>query len=314
MDEKQQSKRSRFITGIVMLMSLIFTLIAVTFAWYTMSTDANVNKMSIRLVSDLNIQIAVDGGYSGEAEAYVGETRLKPMVGNGLNFFIPESYNEFGVKIGEIDGVNMYAPMPESLRAITDEEFENNVYEIEFSIRSSHRAKLYLGSQSTVENFSNNIADNISGATRIAIVKEVTSENSSLKCVWIPNSQKQLSVDNGQYVIESDGVPEESYTFYNSPTSFNTVSTLDAQGNPIANGSRIINNVTYIWGVPQPGLYFDNIGIGTTRYHLYLWVDGSDRECLSALMQGFASDKGDIEGGRVVVKIAIGGEKIEEDD
>ena len=57
-----------------------------------------------------------------------------------------------------------------------------------------------------------------------------------------------------------------------------------------ASGSKTINNVTYAWGDLEESFEIGSIEGDTEKsFKVVIWIDGDDRECHNALLDGLVS-------------------------
>jgi hypothetical protein len=125
----------------------------------------------------------------------------------------------------------------------------------------------------------------ICAAMRVAILERV-GERYETRLIWIPNTTTRLITTGSTDLIvkgtESD--VEEQYVFVtDAEQNYKTV----IAPNRTVSGAQQLGPVLYVWGDLPENLQFSTLVSNTqSDFRLVIWLDGNDRECHNALMNG----------------------------
>lgn len=279
--------RTQMIFSITLIIALIAIVATATFSWFVNRNDNIVDRVKVEVTESLNLELVSDGASQDKISSNLTEDfYLKPLWGNGENFFLP-IYSRQEV----VEGSGVYDDLPTGEYEPFEDDIKKYAFIMEFMLSSSDYADLYLEnselnrtfvqkgrySETRKSAYGDFSKDNIIGAIRVAIFEEDT-----LKMIWIPNTQIQLSKQNDGYDLIADGEVEGSYSFVNSDGSVYEIPTDEEK-----NGNVIMDGVTYVWGditkenCPKVTQLF-----GKKKFKVVVWIDGSDRECENALVGG----------------------------
>ncbi len=280
--------KTHLIFSITLIISLIAIVATATFSWFVNRDDNYLSQIRVETIDTFNLKVVTNeetgNGFTSNIH---DDFFLKPVFGNGIDFFVPE-YERQEV----VEGSGVYDDLPNGEYLSINEEVENYVFLLDFFLFIDRPAELYLEYTSNERtyvkkgNFSENrkspygdfSKDNIIGAIRVAIIVD-----NVLEMIWIPNSTIQLKNNpDGTFEVLDDGEVEESYTFMNGDKSTFSIST-----GGVSNGNTEVDGVTYVWGE----INIDNCPkvidiFKEKKFNVVTWIDGNDRECTNALVGG----------------------------
>ena len=279
--------KTRAIFSVTLVIALIAVLTTASFSWFSMRHDLKVNEFRVGVSKSLNLKL-VDEGSSGDnivtnwGEAFT----LKPIWGDGCNFFVPE-YQRTEVVAGS--GVYDDLPTGDYLGVANVKEYAFvmefgmtvNAYVdlyLDFTTESNSRVAICQGSEGRKSAYGDFSKDYVIGATRVAVF-----EGDTLKMIWIPNSTIQLvELEDGTCQLLTDGEVEESYTFIKQDK---TTFKIYTEGK--ANGNVVVDDVVYVWGdITSENCPTITTFMGKKNFKAIAWIDGNDRECTNALVGG----------------------------
>ncbi len=298
----------------VMLLVLIIMVVSFAYSWFFNNKEATVNEFKINVVEAYNLLIKMEGTdeWVKSLDLKFENFKFNPVAGNGEDF-----YNQNMVPtdnpIDTGNGFNIYGVIPGDYEAISVETTEdlksNGIYTVDFAFKIEKDCRLYLTGDSSAKPASidengtvKNKSDNIAGAVRIAFLKQIATEEGEtagdgtegteptktyqLVAVWAPDVTTELQAD-GTVVVgtmenikivtpDADGKPTEQTITVSADTNMSE-----------------IGGVTYIWGPITEGNRVPLTNITSAEegnnFRVVIWVDGNDRECTNALIDGIVS-------------------------
>ncbi len=280
--------KTQFIFSITLIISLIAIVATATFSWFVNRSDNYLSQIRIETVDTFNLKVSSNGESGNNITTNIHDDFfLKPIFGNGLDFFVPEYASQ-----EVVEGSGVYDDLPTGEYVSVTDMVTNYAFVMDFALNIDSPAELYLEytsnertyvkkgaySEKRKSPYGNFSKDNIIGAIRVAIFVEDV-----LKMIWIPNSTIELKENaNKTFEVLTDGEVEESFTFIN-----NDESTFSILTNGNANGNTEVGGVTYVWGE----INLDNCPKVTDiskekKFKVVIWIDGNDRECTNALVGG----------------------------
>ncbi len=294
----------------IMLLALVITVVSIAYSWFSNNTEGYVNDIEINVAEAYNLLVS-DGAIVGTKKlelAYDEGFTLKAVAGDGKNFFQPvrelqdvgETGGEFSTKgYGAVVGYTEMSPA----------EIDESVYSHDFSLSIESNCQLVLsaGSQAVNADLGENEKASpyggvdtgaIVGAVRIAFFQEING-NYELVALWIPDITTELTNNNGVYAVTENGTAEESVAFvfdsFDPNDEANGGKALSDCVRPVLTTEKPYteeDGITYIWGpvttdVPLGQL----VGDVENNFRLVVWIDGNDRECENALLEGVVSLK-----------------------
>lgn len=279
--------KGRIIFGTVTVLALAFVTVMASFSWFYTAKEAKVSNISIETVQADNLLIKTpDGEWSKTLKMpFPEDLRMQSVSGNGLNFFQPNLDHEEGKN--DLTAVSYK-------QVAADKYKESGIYEFDFALAVESSMSIYLGTgsaltpaedspQSAYGDFS---AGYICAAMRAAFLQKV-GDSYELKCIWIPNAIVELTTVGGTTLNKSGSV-ENGYKFITNETG--EALTISTDGS--VKGKFVADGVTYVWGDLTENLKIgDIVGGEPCELKLLVWIDGNDRECHNALLDGLVSVK-----------------------
>lgn len=293
------------------VLSWIFIMISLSYSWFMNGSVASVSGIQIHTAEGdpLSLQIGDKIGGTLEFECS-SEYELQARCGNGLYFY--DAIMEFGdtVEIGKDGSYIKKKEVVDFIQVLSPDADcqtmeKNGVFAVDFMVHSGTNSDLFLyplgmndqpsgitpagEEQSPYGDGTNCNTGYICGAMRIALLQK-QGENGPYKLtlVWAPATDVQLCQDDDSklyYIIsDPDAVAyEEEYLYYGQTKD--TVVTVDTAAT--RSGSVTEDNVVYAWGELSRKLPIGTLSEnGENTFRLVIWVDGNDRECHNALLQG----------------------------
>ena len=161
--KKKRRFNRRTLFKVMFVVSIIFIMISLTYAWFSLSDTANVNGVDLGF-SEANSLVA-DGVFT--------KGKIDSVTGNGTNFFKPILEKEL---VGTSNNQNLYKLVKsDTYEELTDdvvsvESVTDNVLTIDFSLEIIGTHNLYLVQGSEIKPDGQG-ADFLEGAMRVAILK-----------------------------------------------------------------------------------------------------------------------------------------------
>ena len=133
----------------------------------------------------------------------------------------------------------------------------------------------------------------ICAAIRIAILQKNAQGEYDLKFVWAPNSTKRLiKSGDGNYSFVDNGQVEDEYLLIGSYEELED-GTIAVSETKIATQNKTsgeitdtITGVTYAWGELTTHKIGDLVSNTYCDFRVVVWVDGNDKDCDNALLDG----------------------------
>lgn len=283
---KRNVIRRLIFTG-VFVMSMIFIIISVSFSWFNNNKYAQVSNIQIEVVEANNLLVRAEDAEEWAKTVtmdFPENFKMRAVCGDGKNFYHPI--------LRQTADSNDFSPIGYEETVGTLEH--NGVYEFSFSCMVENSLTVYMDKDSSLTPANNSklsaygdfSAGHVCAAMRIAVFQYIDNEF-VLRFIWIPNSTTELDSKTASSLKAENGEVEESYVFITGDNGNDSI-VIETKGRP--NGSKTIDGVTYIWGDLQ-----ENIEMGITEanvqqtFKLVIWIDGLDRECHNALMDGLVS-------------------------
>ena len=309
--EKRVKIKNKLFTGMFIL-SLILIMVSVSFSWFTAGEKAEANGIHMSATEGESLVLKL--GEQEEGTDYMtfdfdNENPLVPVSGNGKYFYNAIlGYKEVQTPSGDSvivkkdvvgyttvnleDGLKSYAQA-----GICAHDFimypgadDTEVY----LYRNSSKETLTMtcgvsytpGDKSAYGDFD---TGNICGAIRIGLLKKDTETGEyEPTFIWAPSTAIELVEDEeGKLSIVDDPelVNYEEEYLYLGESSENEI--VVSTGSTPRSGSTVIDGVTYAWGDINNKIKIADLDGGVNNnFRLVIWVDGNDRECHNALMDG----------------------------
>ena len=285
-DKAIKNIKKRLLFGGTFVLAMIFIMISVSFSWLNNNPRATVSDIHLEVVEANNLLVKAEDSDNWTKVVkmdFKEGFEMASVCGDGKNFFKPI--------LGHVDGSNDFEAV--GYEAISGNLEDNGLYEFAFSCMVESSFTIYLDKESSLspsEDSENSLygdysSGHICAAMRIAFFQKIEDEY-VLHCIWIPNSTTEL-LPSGEEIKVENGEIESGYIFI-SDESGESTTIIETEG--ASSGSKTVNGVTYVWGDLE-----ENLEIGTTEgnqqqyFKLIIWVDGNDRECHNALMDGLVS-------------------------
>ncbi len=269
------------------VMAMIFIMISVSFSWMNNNPRAKVSNIQIEVVEANNLLVKAENGEEWSKTInmdFKEGFKMRSVCGDGKNFYDPI--------LSHTDDSNDFVAI--GYEAVSGTLEDNGIYEFAFSCIVENSLTVYLDKGSSLTPAENSnlsaygdfSAGHVCAAMRVAFFQRVDGEY-VLRCIWIPNSTTELDPSTATSLKAENGAVEDRYVFVSGENGSNSI-VIETNGEP--NGSQTIDNVTYVWGDLE-----EDLEIGVTEentqqdFKLVLWIDGQDRECHNALMDGLVS-------------------------
>ncbi len=321
-----KKEKARLAAGIFVLVVIALALVTSSLAWFLTGKETEVHTFDLQTGSAYNLQISSTGEEKwGYSLRFDDERELRPVAGNGLNFFSPVFGQE---ETAEKSGV--YRSAPTGYEAIEEDLLPEYVFPIDFKVQIESDCNLLveeffveMPSGETNTNFETNeygvSKSALMGALRIAVL-EKTEEGYKRCFLWVPDQEVALETDprSGKYTIGVHSKDEvfESLTLQEGAALEEHTVVEAPQGDPPADamqGSGVVTTedgltvrfggkreeVT-VEGTPfqRINCYFDPSKAGEDNllatltgkqekeFRVVVWLDGNDNECNNVLMGG----------------------------
>lgn len=285
---KKQMKRRVLFTG-MFIVSMLVIMISVSFSWFNNAKTAHVKGVTVEVIEANNLRISQDDGSWGRSlvMTFPDNFKMKGVAGNGESFFTPV--------MGRVEGLSDATAV--GYHAIEGDLAAKGIYELEFSCLVENRMLLCLDPSSYLmpaddspqSDYGEYSAGFICAAMRVAFLQKM-EDTYRLCAIWIPHATTEL-IKTGTTALTQEGEVEEQYTFISNEDG--TVgATVSTKGRP--SGMTVIDEVTYAWGNLNDLDELLEIGMlenGMGDFKIVIWIDGSDRECHNALLNGLVSVK-----------------------
>ena len=310
--KKMNNKFSSIIFSLVLSVAL---LVNVTFAWFFLNTDVEVEYGSeIVCETGTSLEVSMYEGldssgkeiwssHSNKVSKGTVSAKLQDITGDGQNLYTAGTL--------KADSAGNLIPSNFSVASNIDSTGYGDFIELKVQLRSSSPMDIYFGGASSIlpvydGDNDNNIfgkfsKDYIAGAMRVAVIDGKSAKDGELKMIWAPNPNYQLTrKDNGTYEFTTEGTIE-SYKYYkldeeNNPYLYG-VSADDyfekkfIYGNvgaddTMINGSPMLSTLTYQEKDDEAnrrvaGFWYSDLVVR-------IWFEGTDREANQALSGGQA--------------------------
>ena len=223
MKKDKKSKNSKLLISLCSIVVIILS-ISFTYAWFLKSPSVNVtndSNITCTVGNSLDIRLKKDDGtwtdWGKKQESIGGLPSLEDVSGNGLKLFSAEGFEE--------DKNNdTITPTSFSKAQKMDENGAGDYIELEVQIRSKSYIDIYYSENSFVNPlnpdktgnvFGNFSPDYISAAMRVAVMERTSLDENTyrdtLKMIWSPNPEVNLSHENGKYTLDTNDKNPDNY-------------------------------------------------------------------------------------------------------
>ena len=294
MARKTNQYKHSLIVSILLIVSLLFAAVSLSYSWFLYQRPNRTHLFDVNVESSYNLSISSPTVWGDNvSEDWYRPFTLKPITGDGENFFVPVYEKQ---EVVEGSGVYDELPSQKNFEQIDPADYSNYMYRLDFTLSIEGFVGLYLDyaeNKTYVKPASNSnegkygfSPDNVCSAVRVAII-----HNGKLVCIWIPNSTTELTVENGDRVLK-EGTVESRYVFRhkNNGTVASSVNSdiITTNQEPNGNYTDPDTGLVYIWGditeenCPQ----ITNLKPGVNDMNILVWLDGTDRECDISMSEG----------------------------
>ncbi len=268
-------KRSRVVSVMVRVLSILIIAVTATFSWIAnyKETEAVGSGMTITIDPVSAIQCDIQTVHVGDF-SFTGE-----CVSSDGEKFYGITTNASGREIVGYHDIT-----------IGSEEYNASVFEFSFTFTSYQKLVLYLGSASYVTpSDDTDMHDYICGAVRLAFLHTYTEDEQTItdKVVWAPDMGYEYEESSG--TILTDGAVEDYLSYVEN--RLNTYSITQVATLNYENGFD--RDASFIWGTPVENVNFNlplfrvtSNSKSTTTITCRIWIEGTDREAVSALLGG----------------------------
>ena len=279
--------------NVTLLVAVLFVIIIATFAWFFTGPKGTAKEMVVHVGRATYIQISGDGGglWSDDLDLPITLVRrFKEISGNGTALYAPVYGDvETGVGTGVYTkGLLSFKPADSS-----------SYFEHILDFRSDAIQDIYLSPESYVKTWEAMNGDRIDGAIRVAFFELDKDGNETLRYIWAPNSKVEYSAETDSFTEEGSVEP---YYYYQRSEKFEDPQGLTSTGVNVAaistadtdeNGCGYNKSYKFLWSngenlpqdapaavtVDEPG----KDGLYYKKLKVKIWIEGHDRECVSAL-------------------------------
>ena len=310
--KKKNSKLNSIIVSLILSVALS---INVTFAWFFLNTDVEVEYGSeIVCETGTSLEVSMYEGldssgkeiwstHSNKVSKGTVSAKLQDITGDGQNLYTAGTL--------KADSTGTLIPSNFAVASNIDSTGYGDFIELRVQLRSSSPMDIYFGKASAIlpvydgandDNiFGNFSKDYIAGAMRVAVIEGTSAKYGDLKMIWAPNPNYYLRKENnGTYTFFTDGLVEE-YKYYKLDEDGNSyLHTVTADeyfnkqfiyGNvgaddTMINGSPLLSSLTYQENDDAAnrrvaGFWYSDLVVR-------IWFEGTDREANQALSGGQA--------------------------
>ncbi len=306
---KKQNGSLRVIVRLsVMLLALVVMVVSFAYSWFFFGTNADVSNMEMSVADAYNLLVKSDGDTEWKKVLrfdFDEDFVLKAVAGDGRSFFT--TLRELQ-KIEDPDvDFGRYGYVTTGYESIASAAWrDSGVFAYDFSFMIEHDCDLqFTGASSAtpaVDEEGNEISPEsmlapvstgaVVGAVRVAFLKWDGSEY-QLQAIWIPDVTTEFVNNNGQYSVITDGTPVKS-VFVSAGEGGSAVEYTVDTDNTDTN-TDVQDGITYVWGPLADAE--DTVTISTlsaneeNKFRMVIWLDGNDRECQNALLEGIVTLK-----------------------
>lgn len=275
---KENTKRYVKLSIILYIVILSVALVG-TLAWFIYDKSATVTtEDKAKIVAGEYMEIKLKGTDEWVSEIELAADLQYPDISydyDSKEFYYPTALDENDELLMGDAGKGKYKNVTNA---------EGYFSKIELVVSASRGMNVYLSEESFLDgvtlktddaNVTPNIKDYVAGAARVAFF-----EDDTLKTVWIPNPNYKIS-DDGESV-EVNGGAESEYKYIKvSDGTVNELGTWDSELLTVGNEPLASETVA---GEAKPLLEFTEAG--EKNLTIYIWVEGTDRESVTALAGG----------------------------
>ena len=285
-------KRSVFVS-ITLLVALLLAVVSISYSWFLFQQPSRTQLFDVNVESSYNLQISAPVVWGDEmTEEWHENFCLKPITGDGTNFFVP-IYETKEVVAGS--GVYNEFPSQTDFERIDPADFSNFIYRLDFTLSIEGFVNLYLDyseNKTYVQPATNRNGifgfspDNVCAAVRIAIFQE-----GEIKCIWIPNATTELVPENDTRVLK-DGVCEDQYVFRHendgAAACESNATVINTSQQPNGSYTDPQSGIVYIWGeiTRENCPKIADLKPGINNMNVMVWLEGTDRECDISMSAG----------------------------
>lgn len=285
-------KRSVFVS-IALLVALMLAVVSISYSWFQFQKPNKTYLYDINVESSYNLQMSDLTVWGDEiTEDWHRNFRLKPITGDGTNFFVPIYETK---EVVEGSGVYDAFPSQTDFTRIDTSVLPNYIYRLDFTLSIEGFVELYLdyaGNKTYVHPSYNHNGifgfspDNVCAAVRVAILHE-----GDIKCIWMPNSTTELVIDNDTRVLK-EGACEEQYLFRHENDGAavfeGNATIINTNQQPNGNYTDPQTGIVYIWGdITQENCpKIADLTPGSSNMNIMVWLEGTDRECDISMSAG----------------------------
>lgn len=277
--------------NVLLIFSLIVAIIIATFAWFYTNPGGVFGPLDVNVGEASFIQVSDDDGdhWSESLELEFGINKIfKEISGNGITFFAPN-----------YEVVETPEAMVSTIQSFAKVNVLDYCYEQTFSFRSDGNQDLYLAPESFVKALDDR-AGCIDGAIRVAFFEVNEQNQETLKCIWAPNSATEFSKDTNSFTRA--GKVESYYYYQKTTTPVDEATLAGGASNPNVEiirttgsgkcgkcgyhaGSKLMWSCGEHMPANAPSLLSIRVDegedFGYSRLKIRVWLEGSDRECVS---------------------------------
>lgn len=282
------------IASITLIASLLFAVVSFSYSWFIYQRPNRTHNFDVDVIGSYNLKTSTPVVWGASvSEDWHRTFTLKPITGDGENFFLPVYEKQ---EVVEGSGVYDDVASQTEFDNIDKNNFSDYMYRLDFTLTVEGMVDLYLDfaeNKTFVRQASDDnngkygfSPDNVCAAVRIAII-----HNGEIKCIWMPNSTIELVTENGQYALRN-GNSESQYVFRHKNdgrnTSANNSTIISTGGRSQGNYTDSKTGIVYIWGdiTAENCPKITYLNPGTNDMNILVWLEGTDRECDISMSEG----------------------------
>ena len=259
--KKKLKFNRRTMFKVMFVVSIIFIMISLTYAWFSLSETGFVNGLDVGVTDPNNL---ISGGVKFEGT-------VDSVAGDGTSFFKPIMEKQL---VGTQGDYNLYKNVKSGEYYSLEDDVESetaivkNLYVQEFTLTIKGKHNIYMVEGTSIKPKMAGSTLNLEAAMRVGVMKfNEETQKYELCLIWVPDVGSGSNLDSEITVVVPDGeggANEEKITISSE------------------HGETTHNGVKYVWGKID-GNAENNVLIGelsgTGKYRYVVWIDGNDRDC-----------------------------------
>lgn len=305
---KRQTRRTVF--SITVLAVITLALVVSTLAWFVANRQVDVNSFNLSTDGAYNLQVSPteEDDWSYDLQHVDESMRLRPVVGNGVNFF-----TALFTQQADEEGGSVFHSVASGYERVSPSSVANYAFTVDFKVTIEQDCPLLVENLTLQMPVESNInfetspdgidRSGLLGAVRLAIL---VNEGGTYKpCFyWMPDPQTMLTKQNGVYSLDRRSSDFEDFVLQTGATEEVRVPAPTGAGPGQVGGTGISVTSDGLQVHFGGSLYLDEVrravcplgpednvlaqlqGRRQKSFRLVVWIDGNDNECNNVLMGG----------------------------